>query len=286
MLRAAKFLAILIAGCAGLLLCLLAVAAPQVLSADASLSSAVCPIVYKLDNSPGSRGYHYSFFGNAFFINEQGYLLTVAHVLENFRDGGQPYILVRRPNSPPRLVQANIIAVDHPHDVAILRANPNPFGAGYRITFLSLASGPASVGQSVIALSLHPPKVQNAHTFEIPLEDRSQGELLSFESTQLEKSAPAAEIFLLSHPVTLGQSGSPVLALDSNAVVGLIEGRWLRSSSSLALRNGTTPGAAIPIQCHRPPATALNRLAYAPVSSSGFALPDSSTRELPLERNQ
>lgn len=248
MLRSAKFLAILIAGCACLLLCLLAVAAPQVLFGDTSLSSAVCPIVYKLDNSPGSRGYHYSFFGNAFFINEQGYLLTVAHVLDNFRDGGQPYILVRRPNSPPRLVQANIIAVDHQHDVAILRANPNPFTAGYRITFLSLASGPASVGQSVIALSLHPPKMQNAHTFEIPLEDRSQGEVLSFETTQLEKSAPAAEVFLLSHPVTLGQSGSPVLALDSNAVVGLIEGRWLRSSSSLALRNGTTPGAAIPIQ--------------------------------------
>jgi S1-C subfamily serine protease len=248
MLRSAKFLAILSASCACLLLCLLAVAAPQVLSGDTSLSSAVCPIVYKLDNSPGSRGYHYSFFGNAFFVNEQGYLLTVAHVLDNFRDGGQPYILVRRPNSPPRLVQANIIAVDHEHDVAILRANPNPFAAGYKITFLSLASDPAQRGQSVIALSLHPPNVQSAHTFEIPVEDRSQGEVLSFETTQLEKAAPAAEVFLLSHPVTLGQSGSPVLALDSSAVVGLIEGRWLRSASAIALKNGSTPGAAVPIQ--------------------------------------
>jgi S1-C subfamily serine protease len=230
-----------------LLLCLLA-AAQQNVTDHSAQSSAVCPIVYQLDDSPGSRGYHYSFFGNAFFINEQGYLLTVAHVLDTFRDGGQPYVLVRRPNSPPRLLPANIVAVDHQHDVAILRANPNPFTASYKINFLLLASDPASRGQSVIALSLHPPKVQNAHSFEIPLEDSSTGEVLSYESTQLEKTAPAAEVFLLSHPVTLGQSGSPVLARHSNAVVGLVEGRWLRFNAASAVKSASTPGAAIPIQ--------------------------------------
>jgi hypothetical protein len=104
----------------------------------------------------------------------------------------------------------------------------------------------------VIALSLHPPKLQNAHTFQAPQQDRSSGEVLSYESTQLEKSAPSADVFLLSHPVTRGQSGSPVLALDSRAVVGLIEGRWLRSSAvSIAKsssRSASTPGAAIPIR--------------------------------------
>src|SRR4029077_16918979 len=35
---------------------------------DTVPSSAVCPIVYQLDQSPSSRGYHYSFFGNGFFI--------------------------------------------------------------------------------------------------------------------------------------------------------------------------------------------------------------------------
>src|SRR6266576_3982180 len=67
-----------------LLGCLTAGAAPDDLADDASLVAAVCPVVYQLDQSPSSRGYHYSFFGNAFFINEQGYLLTVAHVLETF----------------------------------------------------------------------------------------------------------------------------------------------------------------------------------------------------------
>ena len=92
-----------------------------------SPDAAICPVVYRLDESPSPRGYHYAFFGNAFFINEQGYLLTDAHVLETFRDGGQPYLIVRRPNAPPRLLQASIVATDAPHDVAILRVTPNPF---------------------------------------------------------------------------------------------------------------------------------------------------------------
>jgi S1-C subfamily serine protease len=235
-----------------LLCCLAAVASSEDVANDAALSAAVCPIVYQLDQSPSSRGYHYSFFGNGFFINEQGYLLTAAHVLESFRNGGQPYILVSRPNSPPRLVKASIIAVDSEHDVAILLPTPNPFAGKHNVTFLALSPEPASQGQPVLALSLHPPKQQNANTFQVPREDRFSGEVLSYETTQLEKSAPATDVFLLSHPVNLGQSGSPVLSLDSRAVVGLVEGRWLRSSAvSIAKsssRSTSTPGAAIPIR--------------------------------------
>jgi len=91
-------------------------------------------------------------------------------------------------------------------------------------------------------------------SFQAPVEDRSPGLILSYETTQLEKSALPAKVFLLSHPVTLGQSGSPVLDLDSRAVIGLVEGRWLRNSAvSLAQSNtnnpsGEPPGAAVPIR--------------------------------------
>lgn len=218
---------------------------------DSALTAALCPVVYKLDENPADRGYHFTFYGNAFFINDQGYLLTVAHVLDTFRDGGQPSIQVTRPNSPPQLLPLTTIAKDAEHDVAILRVTPNPFTAHYHVTYLSLATDPTP-GQAVLALSLHPVRARNAQSFQMPAEDRSAGEVLSYESTQLEKSAPAAQVFLLSHPVTLGQSGSPVLAADSRAVVGLVEGRWLRSSAvSLARTAGTradTPGAAIPIR--------------------------------------
>ncbi len=218
---------------------------------DASIAS-VCPVVYPDDQSPAARGYHYTFFGNAFFINDEGYLLTVAHVLETFRDGGQPYILVNRPNSPPKLLQVTVIAKDLQHDVAILRATPNPFVGKYSVAFLPLAADAAVRGQSVLALSLHPQRLQDAHSFELQREDSSPGTVLSYESTQLEKSAPAVDVFLLSHPVVKGQSGSPVLAVESHAVVGLVEGLWLRgtpvSVAKLSALPTSTPGAAIPIR--------------------------------------
>jgi hypothetical protein len=231
--------------------CIFALAAANRLPQNAAPDAAICPVVYRLDESPSPRGYHYAFFGNAFFINEQGYLLTDAHVLETFRDGGQPYLIVRRPNAPPRLLQATIVATDLPHDVAILRVTPNPFTGKYRVAFLPLATDPAAPGQSVLALSLHPTHLQDAQSLEAPREDRSPGQVLSYESTQLEKSAPAARVFLLSHPVTRGQSGSPVLTSDCRAVVGIIEGRWLRSLSAAAkspAQVSTIPGAATPIE--------------------------------------
>jgi hypothetical protein len=221
-------------------------------SSDSALTAALCPIVYRLDETPSSRGYHYSFFGNSFFINDQGDLLTSAHVLETFRDGGQPSIIVCRPNGPPQLLIITVVAADAAHDVAILHVTPNPFSGHFRVSFLSLATDPAVSGQSVLALSLHPARLQDAQSFQQPVEDRSPGKVLSFESTKLDKSAPAAEVFLLSHPVTLGQSGSPVLATASNAVVGLVEGRWLRENLvALAHSNGQSvgiPGAAVPIR--------------------------------------
>src|SRR6201998_1838982 len=72
----------------------------QTVSDDAALSMAICPIVYPLDQSPAERGYHYTFYGNGFFINKEGYLLTAAHVLGQLGDA-QPYILLRLPIAPP-----------------------------------------------------------------------------------------------------------------------------------------------------------------------------------------
>lgn len=224
----------------------------QATSAKEGATAALCPVVYPDDQEPASRGYHYTFFGNAFFINEQGYLLTVAHVVETFRDGGQAYILVNRQNAPPGLLKVTVVAKDPQHDVAILRATTNPFAGKYSVKYVSLSTDAAVRGQSVLALSLHPQKLQDAHSFDSTREDSSPGTVLSYESTQLEKSAPAASVFLLSHPVVKGQSGSPVLARDSQAVVGLVEGLWLRGTPTAIAKSGAqpsgTPGAAIPIQ--------------------------------------
>jgi Trypsin-like peptidase domain len=219
---------------------------------DSKFDAALAPVVYPDDQTPQAHGYQYTFFGNAFFINEQGYLLTVAHVLETFGDGGEPYILLNRPDAPPRLVKVSVVAKDEAHDVAILRATPNPFLAGHTVSFVPLSSGEPVRGESVLAVSLRPKHEHFALSFELPREDSSPGTVLSFESTQLAKSAPPADVFLLSHPVVKGQSGSPVMDVQTQAVIGLVEGLWLRgtysSMSKASPQPDAVPGAAIPIQ--------------------------------------
>src|ERR1700722_16359917 len=87
--------------------------APQI-SDDETLWDAICPIVYLVDQSASARGYHYLFYGNGFFINSEGYLITAAHVLSQLH-GGQPYILLHQSSSEFRIAPATLIAIDREH---------------------------------------------------------------------------------------------------------------------------------------------------------------------------
>jgi S1-C subfamily serine protease len=235
-----------------LLLAVLASAPAMDLPPDeASLFASVCPVVYQLDESSAKRGFHYIFYGNAFFINDQGHLLTAAHVLSEFSNGGQPQILLRLPEAPPRLVEVTVIAKDLVHDVAILQATPNPFHTRYQVAFLALSSQKAEIGDPVIAEALRPSRLKDPQTFDVPREDRSIGQVLQYLSTPLDKGQPNGELFLFSHEVQRGQSGAPVVSRDNHGVVGLVEGRWLHPASvPIAGSDGKpslTQGAAIPI---------------------------------------
>jgi hypothetical protein len=213
--------------------CVTASAAP---GDDAALSSAICPIVYPVDQSPSARGYQYIFFGNAFFINNQGYLLTAAHVLSAFRNGGgQPHILLGRPMAPPQLLKAELVAVDWEHDVAVLRATPNPFDGKFNVSFLPLTAARPLPGTSVLVAALRPARVRNPHTFEMPVKENFAARVLNYQFTQEEKGAGDTELFLFSHEVLLGQSGAPVVSADSREVVGFVDGRWLHPSAISAV---------------------------------------------------
>ena len=214
------------------------------------LSAAVCPIVYPVDESPSDRGFHYIFYGNGFFINKEGYLITAAHVLSQLHDV-QPYILLQMPMAPPRLVKTTVVIVDQDHDVAVLRATPNPFEGRYRVNFLRLATERPEEAREVVADALRPSRIKNPYTFEALRENRPTGEVLEYRFTQLDKGRPDTEIFLFSHDVLLGDSGAPVMSSETQEVVGLVEGRWLHGGAvarANAMQSQTGGvGAAVPI---------------------------------------
>jgi hypothetical protein len=224
-------------------------------ASGSELKAAICPIVYPSDESAGAKGIRYTFYGNAFFINSQGYLVTAAHVLQTFRDLGQPYILLDRPNAPPQLLKTTIIAADWTHDVAVLRATPNPFEAKFHVAYLPLASARPVPGDAIVASALHPGNIRTAATYKLPVQDFSSAQILGFVQTHEETNLPETDLFVFSHEVQKGQSGSPVLLANSHEVVGLVDGRRLRPDSfSLPPANGghatryTGPvGAAVPI---------------------------------------
>ena len=217
---------------------------------DAALLASICPVVYPLDQFPTERGYRYFFFGNAFFINEEGYLVTAAHIVKSFRDGGRPYILVGSPGGPRRLQEAELVAEDWEHDVAVLRATPNPFVGQPNVAFLSLAAQRPPLGKPVMAVSVFPSDLDDSHTSEVPVEIRSQGQVIDYQFHG-ESAGADSELLLFNRKVVPGQSGSPVLSADSREVVGIVVGQWLHPTvihfATTAQPLVTSPGAALRI---------------------------------------
>ncbi len=215
--------------------------------AESALPASLCQVVYPLDETP-EEGYRYMFFGNGFFVNDEGYIITAAHLLSYFRNGGEPYILVGPPEGPRRMLEAPIVAADWDHDVAVLRATPNPFQSEKKIAYLPLSAETPARGNGVLAASLRPADVENARSMAAPLQDSSRGKVIDYQFHQ-ENGSPETELMLFDQPVLPGQSGSPLVSAETKGVVGIVVGRWLRPSVIPSGANGghitMSPGAAV-----------------------------------------
>jgi Trypsin-like peptidase domain/Gram-negative bacterial TonB protein C-terminal len=214
---------------------------------DEKLFDAVCPIIYPVDQSASDRGYHYLFYGNGFFINSDGYLITAAHVLSQLH-GGQPYVLLHQSSSGFRIAQAALVAIDREHDVAVLRITPNPFEGNYKVSYPPLTADRPLPGQTVFSAALLPSRPREAYTLGATLEMRASGEVLGSEFSQLEKGKGDTELLIFGHEVLLGQSGAPVISTESQSVVGLVEGQWFgHNSLAVAAAERQQVGAILPI---------------------------------------
>ena len=151
------------------------------------------------------------------------------------------------------MLKAEVVLEDLEHDVAVLRATPNPFaGKAYRVGTLAPDSTAVSRGEPIVVAALRP-KRRQPHSFETELEDRSAASVIDFQNSVLEKGFGDTELVLFNHEVILGQSGAPVLAAGSGEVVAFIEGQWLRPAAGLAVemqrgQDAHSVGAAVPIR--------------------------------------
>src|ERR1700683_85769 len=214
---------------------------------DEKLFDAVCPIIYPVDQSASDRGYHYLFYGNGFFINSDGYLITAAHVLSQLH-GGQPYVLLHQSSSGFRIAQAALVAIDREHDVAVLRITPNPFEGNYKVSYPPLTADRPLPGQTVFSAALLPSRPREAYTLGATLEMRASGEVLGSEFSQLEKGKGDTELLIFGHEVLLGQSGAPVISTESHSVVGLVESqRFGHNPLAVAAAERQQVGAILPI---------------------------------------
>src|ERR1700734_1509823 len=211
---------------------------------DEKLFDAVCPIIYPVDQSASDRGYHYLFYGNGFFINSDGYLITAGHVLSQLH-GGQPYVLLHQSSSEFRIAQAALVAIDREHDVAILRVSPNPFEGNYKVSYLPLSADRPLPGQTVLSAALLPSKPREAYTLNATLETRASGAVLGSEFSQLEKGKGDTELLIFGHEVVRAKGGPPFTPPNPKSFGGWGEGRGFGPTSPGGVAGEREPAGAI-----------------------------------------
>jgi Trypsin-like peptidase domain len=186
---------------------------------------------------PGEHGKNRECQATGFLVNEDGYLLTSAHVVDEARDclaGAPPERILAKPltadPSAAGAVPCQLVGLDELHDLALLKTLRPLFQDRPEATngvtlqakgiFLRLDVAPLEDGTAV-GVAGHPNFAWHAETKSGRFVGRGSAALLDGNSQK-------SEVLYLDIPLLKGSSGSPVYRMSDGSVVGIIERKDLR----------------------------------------------------------
>ena len=191
-------------------------------TSDAARGNPAAAVVQLLAIGAGSGDQNKECAATGFLVNEDGYILTNAHVVEDARRclaGSSGAKIVAKFAAPSArsatAVSCDVMAMDELHDLAFLRTERTLSPDAAR-NFAVLDARDVAVGTAV-AVTGHSAFAWQPITQKGTVVRRI---LLSLSDTSAEKSA----VMILDVPLQRGASGSPVY-LESGAVVGVITRR-------------------------------------------------------------
>ncbi len=164
--------------------------------------------------------------GTGFFVTADGYFVTAAHVLEQYNSKSEQMTIGMRQRSGHVIgTRFDVIEKDDPHDLALCKANvsskafwqdDNNPGTEQPVASLRISAAPASVGD-FIAIAGFPlgswnPAIQLGTVAAIRTTNPNAGRVPAGQRDLLQISASGNK----------GNSGSPVIELDTGTVTGVI----------------------------------------------------------------
>lgn len=186
---------------------------------DAARGDPESAVVQLLAIGPGAGDQNKECAATGILVNEDGVILTNAHVVEDARrclagtSGAKIVAKLARPGARIATgVSCDVVALDELHDLALLRTErPLPPDAARSYALLD---GREVAAGTAVAVTGHSAFAWQATTQKGTILRQT---LLPLSDTSAEKS----EVMILDIPLQRGASGSPVY-LDSGAVVGVV----------------------------------------------------------------
>jgi serine protease Do len=196
---------------------------------------ALAAVVQLLAVGPGERGKNRQCSATGFLVNEEGYLVTNAHVVEDARrclaKSPGAKMLAKLATVGAKAAPAascDVVGLDELHDLAVLKTErPLRADPSAPPPYASLDPGTLAVGTSLV-VSGHPAFAWQPVT--------QSGKLVWLGTRRLlDRSTETSEVLVVNIPLRPGNSGSPVY-LEAGGVVGIIvEGDETQPSHSIAV---------------------------------------------------